>query len=162
MNSNDTIAFNMEEIWHYTHSAPLLGLEFGDINGNNENEIITHSNDGKLLIFSNKGQLLLEKIISENSAIWHVRSFDLDNDGKNELVVGGMDGLLRVLTHKSPFQLELMWKHQFGGSISGILITDVNNDGNTEIIAYSLDKTIRVLRPSDGTLLWGAVVWRFH
>ncbi|MFX1257602.1 MAG: hypothetical protein ACFFAN_07080, partial [Promethearchaeota archaeon] len=82
---------------------------------------------------------------------------DINNDGRNEIIIGGLDGLLRVFKCKLSYELIPFWTHQFGSSISGILIDDINNDKKDEIIVYSLDKTIRILNPIDGSLVWGQI-----
>lgn len=162
---------NMKEIWNYKHNESILGIEIGDINGNGKAEIITYSKTGTLLIFSLEGNLLLKESITKNSAIWCSKIHDIDNDGQDELILGGIDGLLRVFKSnitENSFNLVPLWAHQFGASISGIIINDINDNKKVEIIAYSLDKTIRVLNAEDGSLIWGqnfqngigdAIVW---
>ncbi|MFX1274780.1 MAG: WD40 repeat domain-containing protein [Promethearchaeota archaeon] len=148
---------NMDEIWTYKHSEPILALELGDINGNSQIEIIATTKKGELLIFSLDGNLLQKKIISDIQSLWYCNLLDIDQDGQNEIIIGGLDGLLRAFKSSQSYELEIIWKHKFGGSISGFLFDDINGSGQQEIIAYSLDKTLRVLNSSDGTMIWGQI-----
>ena len=146
------------ELWNFKYSEPILGMALGDINSDDSTEILAYTKSGKILLLSLSGKLLFEQEISENSSIWCAKIHDIDRDGINELILGGMDGILRVFKCKSEsFDLEPFWAHQFGSSISGILIDDVSNDKKEELIVYSLDKSIRVINPLNGELVWGEV-----
>ncbi len=148
----------MEELWSFKVDDSILGIELADINGNGQTEIIAYTKAGKLLIISLYGRLLFEDDVAEGSSIWCGRVHDIDNDGKLELILGGMDGLLRVFKCEGPsYELQPSWAHQFGSSISGVLIDDIKSDGIESVIAYSLDKSIRVINPLDGSLVWGNV-----
>jgi WD40 repeat protein len=146
---------NIEERWSFHSSESILGIEIGDVNTNDQKEIIGFTNSGKLVIISLNGKKINELEISENSSIWLAKVCDIDNDNKNEVVVGGLDGLLRTFKCKSSYELEPFWAHQFGASISGFLYEDVNFNDNKEIVAYSIDKSVRCLNSFDGTLIWG-------
>ncbi len=160
----------VSELWDYQHNEPIFGIELGDINGDGATEIIAYTNDGKILILSLKGVLLFEDQVSEKGPIYNVKIFDIDKDGKNELMVGGHDGLLKVFKWNSKTnKLEPFWAHQFGASISGILVEDLNYDNNYDILSYSLDKSIRAINSLNGELIWGqifadgigdAILWR--
>jgi len=160
---------NFVENWCFQIDEPILQIEIGDINNNNQNEILAASKSGRLLIFSLTGKVLADTKLTEKSSIWKVEVRDIDNDGKNELILGGLDGVIRVFKCKSSYELETFWEHQFGASISGFLISDINNDNLNEIIAYSIDKSLRVLNSLDGSLIWGqlfedgigdAIIWQ--
>ena len=158
------------ELWNYKQDDVILGMDFGDINGDDSTEIVAYTKGGKIIILTIGGELLFEDVISEDSSIWNAKIFDIDKDGKNELVLGGSDGILRVFKcEKETYELTPVWAHRFGTSISGLVIDDLINDEKPEILAYSLDKTIRVINPDNGDLIWGeifedgigdAVVWK--
>ncbi|MFX0041388.1 MAG: PQQ-binding-like beta-propeller repeat protein [Candidatus Hodarchaeota archaeon] len=147
----------VKELWRVKYNDPILGIEFGDINNNSHKEVIAYTKTGKILIISLKGKLLREEQITENSSIWQAHICDINNDGKKEIILIGIDGVLRIFGCDLTYNLSLRWSHQFGASISGVLIDDINNDGLDNVIAFSLDKTIRVLNPLDGSLVWGQV-----
>ncbi|MFX0056747.1 MAG: hypothetical protein ACFE85_10590 [Candidatus Hodarchaeota archaeon] len=155
--------------WDFDTKEPLLGLEFGSLPEWDKKLLFAYSKSGKILIFNLEGLRLYDENITQNSPIWCSKFYDIDNDGKYELLLGGLDGLLRIFKFNPDLSLRPYWGHQFGSSISGLLIDDINNDGVVEIIAYSLDKSLRVLNPVDGSLIWGqvfeegigdAMVWR--
>ncbi|MBY9017607.1 MAG: hypothetical protein KGD66_02135 [Candidatus Lokiarchaeota archaeon] len=143
----------IQKIWDYKCDEQFLGLELGDLTNNNKQEIIAFSKSGKIYIFSLDGRLLFEDEISENTPIWNLK-IDRIDDG-NKLIIGGLDGILRIFDIDPSLTLNPFWAHQFGASISGVLLNDINGDGIKEIIAYSLDKSLRVLSPLDGSLIWG-------
>jgi len=147
----------VEEIWNFKYIEPILGIELGDINNNGEIEIIAYTRAGTLLFLSLNGKQMHQEIISKNIPIWHIKLYDIDNDGNNEIIIGGMDGILRIFKCNSNYDLILLWDHKFNASISGILINDIDHNNISELIVYSLDKTIRVLNPLDGNLIWGQV-----
>ena len=159
---------DIKELWMFQTDEPILEIEFEDVNNNGQKEVIGFSKSGKLYFISIHGKKLSVSEISENSSIWQATICDIDRDNKNEVVLGGLDGLLRAFKITSSYELKIIWTHQFGASISGIICTDVNSDGNKEILAYSIDKSVRCLQPLDGSLLWGqlfedgvgdAIVW---
>jgi len=147
----------INEIWTYNHDYPILSLEIGNINGNDEISLIATTKNGEILLFTLQGELILKDLISENQPIWHARLFDKDGVGRQKLIMGGMDGCLRAFRYDSLNKLEIMWTHQFSSSISGIMFEDVNDNGQKEVIAYSLDKTLRILNANDGNLIWGQI-----
>jgi WD40 repeat protein len=132
-----------------------MGIKFGKLITGNKKHILAYTKLGNIFIFDLNGILLLDEIITKNMAFWHGKIEDIDNDDTGEVILGGLDGLLRVFKWSKKFHLIPFWTHQFGASISGILVSDINNDGLNEIIAFSLDKSIRVLNPNNGNLLWG-------
>ena len=146
-----------KELWNFKYNTPILGIEIADINGNGQIEIIAYTKNGILLFISLNGNLLHKEIISKDSSLWHLKIYDIDDDGRYELILGGMDGILRIFKCNLTYKLELLWTHKFNSSISGILIEDINEDNINELIIFSLDKTLRVLNPSDGKLVWGQV-----
>ncbi|MEE9377940.1 MAG: WD40 repeat domain-containing protein [Candidatus Lokiarchaeia archaeon] len=146
-----------KELWNFKYNAPILGIEVADINGNGQIEIIAYTKNGILLFISLNGKLLHKEIISKDSSLWHLKIYDINDDGRYELILGGMDGILRIFKCHLTYNLELLWTHKFNSSISGILIEDINGDNINELIIFSLDKTLRVLNPSDGKLVWGQV-----
>ncbi len=147
----------VNKLWNIKHNGAILGIELGDINNNGEVEIIAFSRTGLILILSQNGKLIHQEVISKDTPIWHLKIYDIDNDGKNELIIGGMDGILRTFKCTLTYKLVKLWSHSFNSSISGILIDDININNNIEIIVYSLDKTMRVLNPLDGSLIWGQI-----
>lgn len=147
----------INELWTYNHSEPILTLEMGDINADGRNEVIATTGKGKILVFSSEGNLILEEIISDNQPLWHSLLVDIDDDRKAELVIGGLDGILRVYKYVNSNKLTLIWNHKFNSSISGLLTKNTGANKLKELISYSLDKTIRVLNPLDGTMRWGQV-----
>jgi len=160
---------NLEEKWHCQIEEAILQIEIGDVNNNGQNEIIAAAKSGRILILSLTGKVFADKKITEESSIWKIEVRDIDNDNKDEVILAGLDGLLRTFKCDSSYELELFWKHQFGASISGFLVSDINNDNLNEIIAYSIDKSLRVLNPLDGSLIWGqlfedgigdAIIWQ--
>ena len=160
---------NIKERWDFQATESILGIEIGDVNNNNQKEIIGFSKSGKLLIISLSGKKINELEISENSPIWQAKICDIDRDNKNEVVLGGLDGLLRTFKCNASYELHPFWAHQFGASVSGFLYADVNADSIEEIIAYSIDKSLRCLNSVDGSLIWGqlfedgigdAIVWQ--
>ncbi|NVM35143.1 MAG: WD40 repeat domain-containing protein [Candidatus Lokiarchaeota archaeon] len=147
----------VKELWKFKYNAPILGIEVADINGNGQIEIIAYTKSGILLFISLDGELLCKEIISKDSPLWHLKIYDIDDDGRNELILGGMDGIVRIFKCNLTYNLELLWTHKCNSSISGILIEDINNDNLNELIIFSLDKTLRVLNPSNRQLVWGQV-----
>ncbi|MFW9989317.1 MAG: PQQ-binding-like beta-propeller repeat protein [Candidatus Odinarchaeota archaeon] len=145
------------KLWNFHYKASILGIELVDINNNGELEIIAFTKTGMLLFISLEGKLLHQEVISKNSPLWHMRIYDIDNDGKNEIILGGIDGILRIFKCTFAYNVEPLWNHKFNSSISGILIEDINNDNVNELIVFSLDKTLRVLNPSDGKLIWAQI-----
>lgn len=143
-----------KQLWNFQTEDALMGIRSEDITDNGQNEIIAHSKSGKVFIFSSGGKLLFEDTIIDNASIWCSEFYDLTGDGKKNIILGGYDGLLRTFSFDGA-QLEAIWAHRFGGSISGILINDINNNDENELIVYSLDQSLRVLKPSDGSLIWG-------
>ncbi len=146
-----------KELWNFSYNAPILGIEIVDINNNGKLEIIAYTKTGIILFISLNGKLLHKEIISKDSSLWHLKIYDIDDDGRYELIIGGMDGIVRIFKCTLTYNLELLWTHKFNSSISGILIDDINNDNINELIIFSLDKTLRVLDPSNGKLIWGQV-----
>ncbi|NVM19740.1 MAG: hypothetical protein HWN80_18710 [Candidatus Lokiarchaeota archaeon] len=160
---------NIKEKWNFHSSESILGIEIGDLNNNSQNEILGFSKSGKLLVISLSGKKITELDILENSPIWQAKICDIDRDNKNEVILGGLDGLLRTFKSSTSYELQPLWAHQFGASISGFFLADVNDDCYEEIIAYSIDKSIRCLNSMDGSLLWGqlfedgigdAIIWK--
>ena len=147
----------VKELWNFKYNAPIHGIEVADINSNGQKEIIAYTKDGILLFISLNGKLLHKEIISKDSSLWHLKIYDIDNDGRYELIMGGMDGIVRIFKCNFTYNLELLWTHKCNSSISGILIGDINEDDINELIIFSLDKTLRVLNPADGNLVWGQV-----
>jgi WD40 repeat protein len=148
---------NFTELWNLKYAQAILGVELGDINNDGKIEIVAYTKSGTLIIISQNGKLLHQETLSKNTPIWHLKIFDIDNDGENELISGGMDGILNVYKSSNINILEPFWKHKFNSSISGFLLDDINNDNINEIIAFSLDKTLRVLNSSNGDLVWGQI-----
>jgi len=146
-----------KELWNFKYNAPILGIEVADLNGNGQIEIIAYTKNGILLIISLNGKLLHKEIISKDSPLWHLKIYDINEDGRYELILGGMDGIVRIFKCDLTYNLELLWTHKFDSSISGILIDDINNDSLNELVIFSLDKTLRVLNPYDYTLVWAQV-----
>ncbi|MFX1308864.1 MAG: hypothetical protein ACFE8C_04140 [Promethearchaeota archaeon] len=147
----------VKELWSFKYNEPILGIELGDINNNGEIEIIAYTRTGALLFLSQNSKKKHQEVITKDIPIWHLKIYDIDNDGRNEIILGGMDGILRTFKCSLTYDLVTFWNHKFNTSISGILIDDINNDNISELIVYSLDKTIRVLNPLDGNLIWGQV-----
>jgi WD40 repeat protein len=147
----------VKELWNFKHNESILGIELADINNNGVVEIIAFTRNGKLLFLSLNGKLLHQEVISKDSPIWHLKIYDINNDGNEELILGGMDGVLRTFKCKLSYNLDKLWNHDFNSSISGILIDDINYDNIIELIGYSLDKTMRVLNSFDGSLIWGQI-----
>ncbi|MHA1104459.1 MAG: WD40 repeat domain-containing protein [Promethearchaeota archaeon] len=145
----------IQKIWDYKCDEQFLGLELGDFTANNKQEIIAFSKLGKIYIFSLDGRLLFEDEITENTPIWNLIIDEIDEADSKKLIIGGLDGLLRIFDLNPSLTLNPLWAHQFGASISGILLSDINGDGLKEIIAYSLDKSLRILSTLDGSLIWG-------
>lgn len=141
--------------WKFNTKDQVMGIAIGNLIKGQEKHVLAYTKSGKILLFSLSGNLLLDDIVAEKMAIWDGIIEDIDKDNKGEIILGGIDGLLRIFKCSDDFQLIPYWAHQFGASISGILISDINNDGLNEIIAYSLDKSIRVLNPYSGALIWG-------
>lgn len=136
----------------------MLGFALADLDNDGKAEIIAHTKDGNIFITSLEGQVIFNDLVSEESSIWHLIVNDTEQEGLKKLIIGGMDGLLRIFRYDSSSNgLKADWAHQFGASISGLLMDDINDDGIVNIIAYSLDKSLRVLNPNDGSLLWGQV-----
>ncbi len=154
---NCYLTLEAKELWNFKYNASILGIEIADINGNGQIEIIAYTKNGIILFISLNGKLLHKEIISKDSSLWHLKIYDIDDDGRYELILGGMDGILRIFKCNLTYNLELLWTHKFNSSISGILIEDINEDNINELIIFSLDKTLRVLNPSDGKLVWGQV-----
>ncbi len=146
-----------KKLWTYNHNEPILGFQLADINNNRKIEIIAYNKKGNIFFISLDGQLLHKELISKDKPIWHLKVFDIDNDGEKELILGGMDGFLRTFKCDLTYNLQCLWTHSFGSSISGILIENINNNDIYELIAFSLDKTIRILNPLSGDLIWGQV-----
>ena len=155
--------------WYFDTKDQLLGLELGFLPELDKNLLYSYTKSGKILIFNLAGLRLYDENITQNTPIWCCKFYDIDKDGQYELLLGGLDGILRIFKINNDLSLKPYWEHQFGSSISGVLIDDINNDGIIEIIAYSLDKTLRVLNPINGSLIWGqvfeegigdAIVWR--
>jgi len=147
----------IHKIWDYKCDEQFLGLELGDFTANNKQEIIAFTKSGKIYIFSLDGGLLFEDEITEKTPIWNLIIDEIDETNSKKLIIGGLDGLLRIFDINPFITLTLnpLWAHQFGSSISGILLSDINGDGIKEIIAYSLDKSLRILSALDGSLIWG-------
>ncbi|MFX0004885.1 MAG: PQQ-binding-like beta-propeller repeat protein [Candidatus Hodarchaeota archaeon] len=145
------------EFWNVKLNEAILGIEIGDINNNGNKEIVGFTRTGALLILSQNGEIIQKKVILKEIPIWHLKIYDLDNDGKNEIILGGMDGVLRTYKCNNSYELTSFWNHKFSSSISGILINDINKNNTSELIVYSLDKTIRILNALDGTLIWGQI-----
>jgi WD40 repeat protein len=146
---------DIKKVWNYNAKEQVMGVAIGNLSQDQKSHILAFTKFGKVLIFSLFGDLLLGKTVTDKLAIWEGIIEDLDYDHKGEIILGGLDGLLRIFKCTEDFQLAPYWVHQFGSSISGILINDVNSDGIKEVIAYSLDKSIRVLNPQNGFLIWG-------
>jgi WD40 repeat protein len=147
----------VNKLWSYNYNDPILGFQIADINNNGQVEIITHNKTGNVFFISLDGHLLYKELISKDKPIWHLKVFDIDDDGEKQLIFGGMDGILRTFNCNLTYNLQTIWIHRFNSSISGILIEDINNDNIYELIAFSLDNTIRVLNPYNGDLIWGQV-----
>jgi len=86
-----------KELWNFKYNAPILGIELADINANGQIEIIAYTKTGILLFISLSGKLLHKEVISKDSSLWHLKIYDIDDDGRYELILGGMDGILRIL-----------------------------------------------------------------
>ncbi len=147
----------IKKLWTNNYKESILGFQLADINNDEQIEIITHNKTGNLFFISLDGHLLHKELISKDKPIWHLKVFDIDNDSEKILILGGMDGFLRTFKCDLTFNLQSIWTHSFGSSISGIIIEDINDDDSNELIAFSLDKTMRVLNPLSGNLIWGQV-----
>lgn len=143
--------------WKFKTEEQILGLVLADLTKDGINEILAYSNSGNIHIFSLEGKLLKKENITGNSPIWCAKISDLTQDFSNNLLVGALDGLLRNFQINRSLEIIPLWAHQFGASISGILIDDINYDDQIEVIAYGLDKSLRILCSFDGSLLWGQV-----
>ena len=143
--------------WNYSTNEQILGLEISDLTKDGRNEIITYSKSGKIYILSSDGQLLSSETITDKSAIWTLKISDIMQDLNDEMLIGALDGVLRVFQINKSLELKPLWAHQFGSSISGIMIDDINQDHKNEVIAYSLDRSLRVINSTNGSLIWGQV-----
>ena len=151
------LTLNISNSWNYNTNEQVLGLELNDLTKDGRNEIIAYTKPGKIYIISSDGQILSREEITEKSPIWTLQISDINKDLKNELLIGALDGLLRVFQINKSLELKPLWAHQFGASISGIIIDDINQDDKMEIIAYSLDRSLRVMDSTNGSLIWGQV-----
>lgn len=147
----------ISKFWNYNAKEQVLGLMLKDLTQDGRKELLAYSKSGKLYILSSDGQVLNNQNVTENSSIWCAKISDINQDNSYELLLGALDGLLRTFRINKSLEIIPLWAHQFGASISGILIDDINQDDQIEVIAYGLDKSLRVLSPFDGTLLWGQV-----
>jgi len=147
----------ISNFWTYNANEQVLGLELKDLTKDGTKEIIAQTKSGKIYILSASGQILRSKNITEKSPIWILKISNVSKSFNNVMLLGSLDGLLRVFQINKSLELKPIWTHQFGASISGIMINDINYDDKNEIIAYSLDKSLRVLDSIDGSLIWGQV-----
>ena len=143
--------------WNFKAEEQILGLVLADLTKDGVNELLAYSYSGTIYIFSLEGKILKKENITDNSPIWNAKISDINQDSSNKLLLGALDGLLRTFQINKDLEIIPIWAHQFGASISGIIIDDINNDDQIEVIAYGLDKTLRILSPFDGSLLWGQI-----
>ena len=147
----------VKKLWTYNYNEPILGFQLADINNNGQVEIITYNKTGNIFFISLDGHLIHKESISKDVPIWHLKIFDIDNNGEKALILGGLDGILRTFKCDLTYNLQNLWTHKFSSSLSGILIEDINGDEINEIVTFSLDKTIRILKPLNGDLIWGQI-----
>ena len=143
--------------WRFKTEEQILGLILADLTKDGKNEILAYSNSGNIYIISFEGKILKKENITDKSPIWCAKISNMTQDINNHLFLGALDGLLRTYEINRALEIIPLWAHQFGASISGIIVDDINYDNQIEVIGYSLDKSLRILSSFDGSLLWGQV-----
>jgi hypothetical protein len=165
--ANPVFIFENNDLWNISqHSFAGLVLSFGDLNGDNIEEMICGSENGKLYLFENKGSISNPNYyLKTNNAFGisveyasYPQIIDLDRDGLKDLVIGCIYGNVFwfknagnsttpafVLQNDSlgkVFSNELLYDnpttyHNLG--YSAPYIADLDNDGKFDMLLGGLD-----------------------
>ncbi|MBU5687809.1 MAG: PQQ-binding-like beta-propeller repeat protein [Candidatus Aenigmarchaeota archaeon] len=148
-----TFAINASELWRFNtagfiYSSPAIG----DINGDNNIDVVFASYDKKVYALQgNNGQILFEFLtnhsIASSPSLSPVQGSSylyifIPSYDKNMYAINGSDGTKT-------------WNFSTGGLIySSPAVFDINNDGIPEIIFGSYDKNVYVLNSTNGEKIW--------
>ncbi len=130
-------------IWHYAVRARLLSACLGDVDGDQNSEIVTGSADGVLYIVAEGAKL--ESRHELGAAITALWSGDMDGDGRAETLAGTRDGQIVMCEHtpnRPPLVANPSVASSEGGYIYSLSVSDSEND--------KVDVTLEIMDPSSG------------
>jgi hypothetical protein len=140
--------------WENIHlDGPIVGPEFGDLDGDGKEEfvIISHKSDaglksGRIVVFDTNGKLLVKSAPIggryDSGRLNSFKLFDVDGDGKQEIIVAGIksrDPAIHIFDFTSDNTLSLNWFKstkitQICNSFQSVSAGDIDNDGQIEVV----------------------------
>ena len=117
-----------EVLWSVNTGSNVYSVEAGDINNNNEIEIVVGRSSGDVLVYNSTGSLIDSNTDFSSWGHYDLKISDLDNDGEKEIIYSDMD--LKILNSS----LDMIYNTGDVSAIQSIEIGDINNDGYKEII----------------------------
>jgi len=145
----------------WTHTGPaeeyVMGLDIGDVDGDNDNEVIAgyrKSESGQKAmaeLLDNEGNLILSYESSLSDYIRTVRIGNMTDHPGNEIFLGSNKGWAVLLNSSGG----LIWEKQIGNlvNLQNGRIADIDNDGQNEIIVvggWGGYGNVRVLNKTGG------------
>ncbi len=127
---NDAGAFINNMDINLNESSVFSGITYGDVNGNNFQDIILLSNSSKtwgLLTNDGFGNFNSPEYYNLGYYPQDIVTGDLNNDGTDDIVIGGSTEI--YFSKDGGFQ-----NLQLGGHTSRVHIADIDNDGDNDII----------------------------
>lgn len=129
----------------------------GDVNNNNELEIVVGSWEDTVYIIKKNGTILTRKALGNRILATPVLS-DLDGDGDLEIIVGGYDGYLYVFHHNGADYPGFPYLLASGAKVfSGVAVGYIDGDAVKDIVVGCTNKNVYAVS-SNGSPLSG---WPF-
>jgi len=157
--SNDFSIYAWDEQGNMLNSFPfttanqiLSSPALGDVDDNNDLEIVITGRDKHLYVINHDGTVLTNLDVEEE--LWGTPSiFDLDSDGDLEIIFGTINGRLFVVnwdgTNWGNFPLDFGVIHRILG---GIAIGDINSDQILDLLFGTFNGDVYAINANDGTI----------
>lgn len=132
---------DVTRIWEFklNASAYCSIADFGDIDGDGEEEVVVGSRQNNLIpggeVFLLKGETsdVIWSFNTGSNSIYDISCGDIHNDGRDEIAVavGGNLNMTYILEGENN---SIVWSIPSAYAITGVELVDINNDGKCEIV----------------------------